>query len=393
MSLPTPQPVPEPGPPAEAPPLPGVPPELSAGRGVRLRGYRDDDVEAVRAMASEEVFARWTTVPVPYGRADAERFVRELVPAGWASGAELTWALDVDGEHAGNVALRRTGTAGVLSVGYGLDARHRGRGAVSAALRVLLPWAAEHGALAVRWSAHVGNWPSRRAAWAAGVRVEGTVRRAEGQRGELRDCWVGTWVAGDPTSPATPWLDVPRVDLGDVVLRPWRDDDARRVVEACTDPLTRRWLPRLPERYGLQDARDFVEGMRRDAAEGHAVAWCAADARTGRGLASVTLFGLGQGGRPAEVGYWAHPDARGRGVVTTAVRAAARHALLPAEVGGLGLPAVLVRAEPGNAASRAVALRAGFVPAGWDLAGGGEPDDPPTPLDRFVLRAQDLPDA
>ncbi|WP_298992084.1 GNAT family N-acetyltransferase [uncultured Pseudokineococcus sp.] len=373
--------------------LPTAAPDLEAGGGVRLRAYREDDVDAVLAMASEAEFARWTTVPVPYRREDAEAFVREVVPAGWASGEAMTWALEVDGEHAGNVALRTTGTDGVLSVGYGLDARYRGRGAVSAALRVLLPWAAERGAAAARWSAHVGNWPSRRAAWAAGFRVEGAVRRAELQRGELRDCWVGTWAAGDPTAPATPWLDVPRVDLGDVVLRSWRDEDAGRVVEACTDPLTRRWLPRLPERYELQDARDFVEGMRRDAAEGHAVAWCAAEARDDRCLASVTLFALGQGGRPAEIGYWAHPDARGRGVVTTGVRAAARHALLPAEVGGLGLPAVLVRAEPGNAASRAVALRAGFAPAGWDLAGGGEPDDPPTPLDRFVLRAQDLPDA
>ena len=287
------------------------------------------------------------------------------------------------------MALRTTGTPGVLSAGFGLDARHRGRGVLSASLRTLLPWAAEHGCEAVRWSAHVGNWASRRVAWATGFRVEGTVRRAEVQRGELRDCWVGTWCAGDPTGPATTWLDVPRVDLGDVVLRPWDDRDAPRVVEACTDPLTRRWLPQLPTPYGPEQAAAFVDDMRLGAAEGRTVGWCAADARTDLALASVTLFGLGQGFRPAELGWWAHPDARGRGVVTAGARAAARHALLPADVGGLGLPAVLVRAEPGNGPSRAVAQRAGFAGAGWDLAPGSQ-EGRPDLLDRFVLRAQDL---
>ncbi|WP_299034463.1 GNAT family N-acetyltransferase [uncultured Pseudokineococcus sp.] len=371
---------------------PDRPPELLAAGGVLLRAYRPDDVDAVLATATDETFARWTTVPVPSRRADAERFVLEVVPAGWASGDVLTWALEVDGAHAGNVGLRTTATPGVLSVGFGLDAGHRGRGVLSAALRTLLPWAAEHGCEAVRWSAHVGNWASRRVAWATGFRVEGTVRRAEAQRGQLRDCWTGTWCAGDPTTPATTWLDVPRVDLGDVVLRPWADEDVPRVVEACTDPLTRQWLPHLPDPYEPEQAAGFVESTRLGAAEGHAVGWCAADARTDLALASVTLFGLGQGGRPAELGYWAHPDARGRGVVTSGVRAAARHALLPADVGGLGLPAVLLRAEPGNAPSRAVAQRAGFASAGWDLA-PGLPEQGPTTLDRFVLRAQDLPPA
>jgi len=372
--------------------LPDRPPELAAAQGVRLRGYREDDVDAVLAMACDPTFARWTTVPVPSRRADAEGFVLERVPAGWASGDVLTWALDVDGAHAGNVALRTTGTPGVLSVGFGLDAHHRGRGVLSAALRALLPWAAEHGCEAVRWSAHVGNWASRRVAWATGFRVEGTVRRAESQRGELRDAWVGTWCAGDPTTPATTWLDVPRLDLGDVVLRPWADEDIPRVVEACTDPLTRQWLPGLPDPYGSEQGAAFVEGMRLDAAEGRAVGWCAADARTDRALASVTLFGLGQGGRPAELGYWAHPDARGRGVVTTGARAAARHALLPADVGGLGLPAVLVRAEPGNGPSRAVAERTGCTAAGWEVA-PASPERHAHQLDRFVLRAEDLPPA
>ncbi|MEJ5914145.1 GNAT family N-acetyltransferase [Pseudokineococcus sp. 1T1Z-3] len=388
--------------------LPAAPPVLAVREGVRLRAFGDDDAGPVVAMAAEEAFTRWTSVPLGYGREDAEAFMRR-VSAGWARGQDLTWALEVDGRLAGSVSLRPEADGGV-GLGYGLAAAHRGRGVMSAALRTVLPWAAARGAAVVRWQAHVGNWPSRRVAWACGVAVEGTVRRRDDQRGELRDCWVGTWCPGDPTTPVQPWLEVPRVEVplvtGDVVLRPWADEDATRVVEACTDPTTRRWLPSLPAPYGVEEASAYVESTRLAAAEGRAVGWCAADARSGAALASLQVFGL-EGSRPAEIGYWAHPDARGRGVVTTAVRAAARHALLPTDVGGLGLPAVLVRAEPANVASVAVARRAGLAPAGWDLApagpsgapgggpgggpgGCGSRPRPPVRLDRFLLTADDL---
>ena len=378
---------------------PAAPPVLAVADGVRLRPVTDGDVDAVAAAAAEPRFARWTTVPVPYAREDAAAWVRAAA-AGWDDGSALTWAVEVDGRYAGAVDLQVAGDGGV-SVGYALAASARGRGVMTAGLRTLLPWAAAHGAAVVRWQAHVGNWASRRAAWAAGVRVEGTVRRQSAQRGVLHDCWVGTWVPGDPVTPVTPWLDVPRVALPDVgaELRPWRDDDAARVVGACTDPLTRRWLPHLPSPYTEEEALGFVGAMRTDAADGHAVGWCLADGPApgedvGRALASVTVFGLGQGARPAEVGYWAHPDARGRGVVTAGVRAAVRHALLPEDVGGLGLPAVLLRVERGNAASAAVAHRAGGRPAGHDVAPGPAAADGSTgplhELERFLVRAEDV---
>ena len=53
----------------------------------------------------------------------------------------------------------------------------------------------------------------------------------------------------------------------------------------------------------------------------------------------------------AEIGYWAHPAARGRGVMTEATRLVARHTLLPYEDGGLGHHRVSLRAAAGNAAS------------------------------------------
>ena len=59
--------------------------------------------------------------------------------------------------------------------------------------------------LRVLWKAHVGNWPSRRVAWRAGFRVEGSLRLEGLQGGVRRDSWIGTLLRDDPREPAEPW--------------------------------------------------------------------------------------------------------------------------------------------------------------------------------------------
>jgi RimJ/RimL family protein N-acetyltransferase len=76
--------------------------------------------------------------------------------------------------------------------------------------------------------------------------------------------------------------------------------------------------------------------------------------------------------------------------MTEALRLAARHALLPLDVGGLGRPRLVLRAAAGNEASRRVAERAGFRRTGLDrraeLLGDGTVDD----LVRFDLLPEEL---
>src|SRR5690606_40435749 len=43
-------------------------------------------------LGTGTVVQRWTTVPVPYGRSDAETFV-EQVERNWAEGTALNWAV------------------------------------------------------------------------------------------------------------------------------------------------------------------------------------------------------------------------------------------------------------------------------------------------------------
>ena len=111
------------------------------------------------------------------------------------------------------------------------------------ALRLLLDWGFREKDLAtVIWLANVGNWASRRLAWKLGFSFEGTLRQWLPHRGELRDAWAGTLLAGDPREPQGRWIDDAVLDGPGVRLRPFREEDAARVVEACRDERTQRWL-------------------------------------------------------------------------------------------------------------------------------------------------------
>ncbi|HWC75103.1 MAG TPA: GNAT family N-acetyltransferase [Gemmatimonadales bacterium] len=82
-----------------------------------------------------------------------------------------------------------------------------------------------------------------------------------------------------------------------------------------------------------------------------------------------------------EMGYWIRTSAAGNGYATEAVRAVSRAALEH-----LALSALEIHVNPGNVASRRVALAAGFVYAG-EIAGRPDPDGQPTRVLVYVLEA------
>jgi RimJ/RimL family protein N-acetyltransferase len=212
-------------------------------------------------------------------------------------------------------------------------------------------------AAVVVWPVAVGDWAARRLAWETGFTLRGTV---PGWFGPARDAWLLTLRRDDAREPATTWLECPVLEGGGVRLRPWRGSDAPRIVEACSDERTAHWLGRLPSPYTLADAEAYLEDRRTVLADGRAVGWAVADPATDALLGSIALFDLVPD-RSAEVGYWTHPDARGRGVMTAAVRLAVGHAF-----GDLGLVRVAAFAAVGNAASRHVIERCGFTYIGTE---------------------------
>jgi len=325
---------------------------------VTLRAHRPDDVEGCLEQCQDPLSRRWTTVPVPYTRADAERFVTEVMPHGWADGTAWGFAVEVDGRYAGTVELRDEGH-GRAEVAYGSHPWVRGTGAMVRAVRLLLDWGfAEQGVRVAVWRANVGNWASRRLAWRLGFTVEGTLRRALPQRGELLDGWVGTLLDSDPREPRGRWLDVPVLEADGLLLRPWREADVPRIVEACSDDRTRQWLGRLPDPYTDADARAWLGRLAENSAAGQAACWAVVEPdHDDVALAAINYFDLVPEVE-CEVGYWTHPDARGRGVATRAVAEVVRHAFED-----VGVRRVAAGAAVENAASRHVIETNGFT--GW----------------------------
>lgn len=180
----------------------------------------DHDVDAITAACQDPEIAAWVTVPAPYERSDAEGFLRELVAPGWASGRELTWAVraarpaDADHRLLGMIGLHGV-AEGSAEIGFWTAPWARRRGVTSRAVSLVLDHAFAADGLGlerVLWTAFVGNWPSRRVAWRAGFRFEGTIRLHGVQRGVRRDSWVATILAGDPRVPAEPW---PLAEVGE----------------------------------------------------------------------------------------------------------------------------------------------------------------------------------
>jgi RimJ/RimL family protein N-acetyltransferase len=340
-------------------------PTLSDGV-VTLRAHTDDDVDAVVEQCRDPLSVEWTTVPTGYTREDARRFVRDVMPGGWASDQEWGFAVatTLDGvadAFAGTVSLRNLGQRRA-EVAFGAHPAARGTGTMERALRLLLAWgfSPEGRDLGtVAWYAYPGNWASRRLAWKVGFRVEGTLRGWVDHRGELVDVWAGTLRSSDLQEPPTPWLDAPTIELASGRLRPLRADDDPRIVEACRDEEQAYWIGSIPRPFGEQDARAWREDRTEAAASATAVTWAVADGDD-RLVGAVNVFGLGVRPGEGELGFWVHPDARGRGTATAAARAAARHALVAAEDGGLGLERLRLTAAVDNEASRRVAESVGF---------------------------------
>jgi RimJ/RimL family protein N-acetyltransferase len=369
-------------------------PELTDGT-VTLRAPRDSDVLGSYEQCQDPLMQAWTSIPVPYTRADAETYVRRVIPGGWETDREWAFVVEAPDDSgtrrfAGVVSLRDEGR-GRAEIAYGSHPWVRGRGVMEPALRLLLDWGFAHRDLrTVLWLAQRGNWPSRRVAWRLGFAFAGTLPGWLEQRGALHDAWVGTLQRGEELAPRSPWPETPTIHGQDVVLRALRDDDLPRIVETLNDPETQRWheRPRAQAPHSEASQADFVLVRHEHAAAGTALHWAVADPRTDDYLGQMSLFGLIHR-RQASLSYWTHPDARGRGLTKQAASLVVRHCFVPWEDGGLGLRRLWSDAEPENRASRRVLEGAGFVQTGVDRASEPRPDGTWADQGRYDLLADD----
>ncbi|MEW2473982.1 GNAT family N-acetyltransferase [Micromonospora gifhornensis] len=175
------------------------------------------------------------------------------------------------------------------------------------------------------------------------------------------------------------------IEAHGVRLRPFRPADEADVVAGCADPLTQRFLDGLPSPYTEADARWWItEGAPAAFAAGGA-AYAVADPATDRLLGTIGLSHAMPPRRQAEIGYWVHPDARGRGVATAATRALAERAFTD------GIERLELLAQVENVASQRVALATGFRPEGIRRGGGRARDGGRRDLAVWVRLADDPP--
>jgi len=135
---------------------------------------------------------------------------------------------------------------------------------------------------------------------------------------------------------------------GDLVLRPWAEDDVDAIVAGCNDPDVAWWIPTIPHPYTVEDALGFIRGDARSDHDAMAIE-----------VAGQVVGGIGMGVNAhdyrARVGYWVAARARGRGTCTRALRLLARHGLEE-----LRLQRVDLITDPDNVASQRVAEKVGF---------------------------------
>jgi RimJ/RimL family protein N-acetyltransferase len=142
---------------------------------ITLRPKGRGDVDALVAICQDPEISRWTRVPSPYTREDAE---------GWIAAAELDrqaglgidWlAVDESGEVVASIAVQhiRPGE-GVGEIGYWVAAPARGRGIATRAVRLAADWAlAELGLRTLELLTHEDNLASQGVARAAGFTQTG----------------------------------------------------------------------------------------------------------------------------------------------------------------------------------------------------------------------------
>ncbi|HWD77848.1 MAG TPA: GNAT family N-acetyltransferase [Kribbella sp.] len=333
---------------------------------VTLRAHTADDIEPAYRMCQDPVMQEWTTIPVPYLREHAVGFLTEVVPAGWRANTTWAWAISYAGKYVGTIDLR-DGEGGVGEVGFAVSPEVRGHGVMTRALRLVVRYAFDElGWKRVIWRAHVGNYASRRVAWKVGFRGLVTIPDGGSSRGVRKDEWVATVGRDDELEPQGNWWTVPVLENNGIRLRALRETDAQRVMEACDDARTRHWLSGMPSPYGLDDAKGFIASRPDAAASGEAVSWAIADAATDELLGNVSVFSLNNriDRTKGEIGYWMHPAARGRKVMSTAVELVIDHAFRPVEDGGLGRRRLMLRCAEVNTASAHVAEINGFTLVG-----------------------------
>ena len=136
-------------------------------------------------------------------------------------------------------------------------------------------------------------------------------------------------------------------------LREWRDDDLADLVDLLDEPDIARWTP-MPSPFDLEAGVAYLKRARQSRANGQRIQ-LAITRPDDQPVGEVLLFGIDAGLREAELGYLVGAAHRRRGLASAALSLLSGYARST-----LGLNRLLLRIDPANVASCAVARRCGY---------------------------------
>jgi RimJ/RimL family protein N-acetyltransferase len=142
---------------------------------------------------------------------------------------------------------------------------------------------------------------------------------------------------------------------GSIRLRLWADCDEPAMIAALQDPEIPRWT-RVPDHYDEHEAAEWTAERRRQQQSGKGLHLVITDVESGEVLGAIGIHDLDPSEGRCNIGYWLAREARGRGVMTSAVMMLSRWAFENLPVDRIEIPVI---AE--NSASRRVAERAGYT--------------------------------
>jgi len=169
------------------------------------------DTEDVIAYANDPDVIATTPVPVPYGHAEAKRFVDEVVAAGWRDDTRYEFGIRRAED------LRLLGTVGLFGIvdgaaeiGYAMHPDGRGHGYVTEAADRLVRWAFADapdglGLVRVQWRALATNTASAAVAQRLGMTYEGRRRSGSLHRGRRHDELTAAVLRWDDRGVARGW--------------------------------------------------------------------------------------------------------------------------------------------------------------------------------------------
>ncbi len=156
-------------------------------------------------------------------------------------------------------------------------------------------------------------------------------------------------VAGTDDTPEP--LPIPVLRGSTVVLRPHASGDLDAILQRCVDPETVRWTT-VPSPYTREMAEEYLTGLGPSPEQ---ISWAIEmDGRYG-GTIDLRSFGCDDEHASGNLGFVTHPEIRGRGAMSQAVRLVVDHAF---DV--LGWQHVTWQANVGNYGSYKAVWRSGF---------------------------------